>query len=150
MIRRLSKLVYVNSLGEPKKDISKRVVATEGVSHVPRYCGDSKDTEGKSCPLMALWRCSITFPWDKEAECNGVGYTIARVAHLPVRKAIVLFLPPLSCECEKITYSCRFTSIDHLIIPAIHCWLTAWGKNKLRGRLVSVCQGKKMAATSEF
>lgn len=87
------------------------------------------------------------FSQDAGAECNGVGYTIAWVVHLPVRKTIVFFLLPKSCECEKIPYYCRLTSIDQLIIPAIHYRLTAWAKNKLRGRWISVSQRKRTVAT---
>lgn len=132
IVRRPSKLICVNVLWKLKGAVTGKIVAVEGCKAWPGHLGDStEDMEGRACPLKVLRGRRVAFPLRKETACNGVWCTISWV-----RRAIVLLLLPQSCECENIPYYYGLTSIDHLIIPAIHCGPTnSLGQKEIKGKM---------------
>ena len=92
------------------------------VQDLTSHLGDSaEDVEGRACPSKGSWRYVVAFPLSKEAVCSGIWCAIHWVSHLPVRRAVAFLFLPRSCECGSIPYYWGLTSIDHLMIPAIHC-----------------------------
>lgn len=60
MVRRPNKLIYVEFTLRTKKNDIRELELLRGASDVPRHCGDSKDTEGRSCEGFVKVQCGFS------------------------------------------------------------------------------------------